>query len=124
METTKERIYIREEDLQQLRKLVVRSATDPHLRTLHERLEQAAVVPTPPRDVVTIGSRFRMRDVETKHVAEYSLVLPSLADVKRGRISVLAPIGALLLGAQENETITFATPDSTRQFQIESVLSD
>jgi len=37
---------------------------------------------------------------------------------------VRAPTGALLLGAQENETITFATPDSTRQFQIESVLSD
>ncbi len=124
METIKERIIIREEDLQELRKFVIQGSSDPHIRNLHERLEQASVVPTAPPDVVTLGARFRMRDVETEHVAEYSLVLPSRADVKRGRISVLAPIGALLLGAQENEMITFATPDSTRVFQIESILSD
>ncbi|HEX7071095.1 MAG TPA: GreA/GreB family elongation factor [Rhodothermales bacterium] len=120
----KQTIYITGEDLQRLRQILPRGGGSPYLRTLESRLEGASVVPEAPRDVVTIGSRFRMRDVETDHVAEYTLVLPELADINRGRISVLAPIGALLLGAQEQETITFSTPDSTRRLRIEAVVDE
>lgn len=123
METQEAKIFITDRDLQQLKKILpVGRSSGAHIRMLHSRLKHAAVVHAMPPDVVSLGSRFRMRDVESKQEGEYSLVLPNMADLTRGNISVLAPIGAHLLGAQENETITFTTPDSTRYLRIEAVV--
>lgn len=123
METRTAGIPIREEDLNQLRSMLLGGGgSADHIRTLRSRLEEAAIVAAVPQDVITLGTTFRMRDLETQVSAEYTLVLPHMADVKRGHISVLAPIGSLLLGAHESETITFSTPTSSRQFLIEQIL--
>jgi regulator of nucleoside diphosphate kinase len=50
-----------------------------------------------PVDVVSMGSTVWFQDLETDEVEQYTLVVPSEADVMRDRISVLAPIGTALL---------------------------
>jgi len=126
MEPRPRRIYITDPDRRRLLSLL--PARGPlgggPAGALRAGLETAAVVASEqlPPGVVTLGRGFRLRDLETEEEAEYTLVLPDLADLARGHISVLAPIGASLLGAQERETITFSTPLSTRRLRIEAVV--
>ncbi len=125
MEASNNKIRITEDLIDRLNRLLgPKSATErDHLRELRRRIEDATVVSPEnmPPDVVTIGSRFQLKDLETGDLMTYTLVLPKRARIEQGFVSVLAPIGAQLLGAREGETITFSTPVSTRRLRIELV---
>jgi regulator of nucleoside diphosphate kinase len=48
-------------------------------------------------------------------------VLPGQADVSRLRISVLAPIGAALLGYREGDQVEWPVPGGLRRLRIKRV---
>ena len=79
-------------------------------------LDRASVVPPEqlPSDVVRMGStaRFRMTEGEERKV---TLVFPSKADIGRGRVSVMTPIGAALIGLGKGQSITWLTRDGRKQ---------
>ena len=128
METTHNRIFLTESGLEELSAVLgKRSPADPpHVRFLRDRLSEAAVLPQEeiPADVIGLGSEFRIRDMETGQTMEYTLVLPRSARLERGYVSVVAPIGAQLLGAREDQVITFKTPSSTRRLKVVSLISE
>ncbi|MDD3604663.1 MAG: nucleoside diphosphate kinase regulator [Kiritimatiellae bacterium] len=72
--------------------------------------------------VITMNSRFKIRDLETEEQEEYTLVFPADADFEAGRISVLSPIGTALLGYSEGETVEWPVPAGKRRIKIEKVL--
>jgi regulator of nucleoside diphosphate kinase len=74
---------------------------------LIDELERADVRPhaAVPRNVVTIGSRVTYSDGDRTQVVE--LVMPRDADVARGRVSVVTPIGAALLGLSAGQQISW-----------------
>ncbi|MDD3603818.1 MAG: nucleoside diphosphate kinase regulator [Kiritimatiellae bacterium] len=72
--------------------------------------------------VITMNSRFKIRDLETKEEEEYTLVFPADADFEAGRISVLSPIGTALLGYSEGETVEWPVPAGKIRIKIEKVL--
>ncbi|MGD9874920.1 MAG: nucleoside diphosphate kinase regulator [Kiritimatiellia bacterium] len=72
--------------------------------------------------VITMNSRFKIRDLETKEDEEYTLVFPADADFEAGRISVLSPVGTALLGYSEGETVEWAVPAGKRRMKIEKIL--
>jgi regulator of nucleoside diphosphate kinase len=74
-----------------------------------------------PRDVVTMGSSIWFRDLETDEVEQYTLVLPSEADVLNDRISVLAPIGTALLGYRLGDVVEWRVPSGKRRMEIVKV---
>jgi regulator of nucleoside diphosphate kinase len=78
---------------------------------LAAELDRAVVVDRLPADVVAIGSRVRFEDARTKTVRDAVLVYPSAADASAGRISVLAPVGAALLGLAVGDEIAWPLPD-------------
>jgi regulator of nucleoside diphosphate kinase len=78
---------------------------------LGAELDRATVVDTLPPGVVAPGSRVRFEDERTRTVREAVLVYPSAADAGAGRISVLAPIGAAILGLRAGDTIAWPLPD-------------
>jgi len=51
-----------------------------------------------PDDVITMNSRAEMRDLESGETVALTLVFPSEANIDEEKISVLAPIGAGMLG--------------------------
>jgi regulator of nucleoside diphosphate kinase len=57
-----------------------------------------------------MGSEVEFRDNKTGEVRRVTLVYPDEADVSRGRISVLTPIGAALIGLSESQSIDFQPP--------------
>jgi regulator of nucleoside diphosphate kinase len=94
------------------------------LRGLQAELDRAIVVAPEdiPPDVITMNSTVRMRDVENSEEMTYTLVFPKHADITRGAISVLAPVGMAILGFAEGDVVEWPVPSGTAQIAIEKVL--
>lgn len=60
--------------------------------------------------LVTMGSEVEFRDDTSGQVRRVKLVYPEDADVSAGKISVLTPIGAALIGLSVSQSITFESP--------------
>lgn len=92
---------------------------------LRRELERAMVVSSAlmPADVATMNSRVRYTDEKDGARRTVSLVYPSEADVAKGKISVLAPVGTALLGLSEGQSIEWDFPDgSRRRLKLEQVM--
>ena len=72
-------------------------------------------------DVVALDREVTMIDLEDNSEETYRLVLPGQADVSRLRISVLAPIGAALLGYREGDQVEWPVPGGLRRLRIKRV---
>lgn len=95
--------------------LLARAATHQNPATadyLLREIERASVVDDAGavKDVVTMGSDVDYRDDVTGEARSLTLVYPQDADVTAGRISVLSPIGAALIGLSVGQSIAFETP--------------
>ena len=82
------------------------------LAALGEEVDRAEVAPAGavPNTLVTMNSTMRFRDETTLKESELTLVYPGDADVKKNRVSVLAPIGSALIGLSVGDTIDWALP--------------
>lgn len=122
------RIVLTEQDMARLRRLVAQHAMGKNAKeceALEAELDRAEVVaPTDiPDDVVTMNSRVRFVDESTGVEHEATLVYPFEANVNDWRISVLAPIGAALLGLSVGEFIDWPMPDrATKRLRVISVV--
>ncbi|MBS0564797.1 MAG: nucleoside diphosphate kinase regulator [Proteobacteria bacterium] len=86
-------------------------------------LARAEVVPEArlPADVVRMGSWVRY-STKSGGVREVTLVWPEEADIGRGRISVLTPIGTGLLGLRAGQSIAWLTRDGRQDvLRVEEV---
>jgi regulator of nucleoside diphosphate kinase len=77
---------------------------------LARELERARTARADERNFVRMGSIVRFRDDTTAQTREVTLVYPDRADIAAGRVSVLTPIGAALIGLSEGQTINWQTP--------------
>ena len=75
-----------------------------------------------PANVVTMNSKVRLVDTDTKEVMEYTLVFPHDADASEGHISVLAPVGTALLGYAEGDIIEWPVPAGVLHLRIDKIL--
>lgn len=123
------RIHITRSDLERLRGIVEirRGASrmdEAHLDALEEELDRAEIVEERdlPPDVVTMRSRVRVRDAATGDEAVYTLSFPAEADLTKGRLSVLAPIGTALLGYRQGDVVESPTPGGMRTLEVAAVL--
>jgi regulator of nucleoside diphosphate kinase len=95
-----------------------------HLDDLRHEVARAGVVPASDiaPDVVTMKSRVRVLDLDDICELEYTIVYPHEADLEKGRISVLAPIGTALLGYQEGDIVEWKVPGGRRRLKIDAIL--
>jgi regulator of nucleoside diphosphate kinase len=110
-------LIITDVDLARLRRL-------PLDEGLQRELERAIVVSSEavPRDVVTMNSRVLYVDETTGERRWVTIVYPETADAGDGRVSVLAPVGAALLGLSVGQAIEWEFPDGgTRRLRVEDV---
>jgi regulator of nucleoside diphosphate kinase len=123
-------ICINEVDLARLRNLIdlVREtgndANRMYLDRLEGELERAEVV-TPndiPRDVITMRSTVRLKDLNNGKEMIYSPVFPDEADVDEGKISVLAPVGTAMIGYRVGDVIEWEVPSGMRRLKVEEII--
>ncbi len=71
-----------------------------------------------PTDVVTMNSVVRCRDEVSGQEHHFTLVYPREADAASGKVSVLAPVGAALLGLRVGQSIRWQSEGRTLQLQL------
>lgn len=93
-------------------------------RQLRSEIERAQVIPSErvPPTLVTMNSRVVYEDERSGERAEIVIVYPRDADPSRGRISVLSPVGAALIGLSVGQSTDWALPDGrTARFRVISI---
>ena len=78
---------------------------------LTEELDRAHVLAKGryPEHTVCMGCEVEFRDDTTGKVQTVTLVYPDEADISKGKISVLTPIGTALIGLRSGHSITWET---------------
>jgi regulator of nucleoside diphosphate kinase len=113
-----------ERRLAQLLQAKASELDDDTLELLEDELQRATIVESweIPADVVTMNSVVSFEDVETGQLSEVSLVYPSAASGKEGRVSILAPIGSALLGLSVGDAIEWPVPGGrSRRLRVTAV---
>lgn len=89
------------------------------MRDLVRPIQRASVVPAAeiPPVVITMNSRARLLDLDRGMTLEYTLVYPQDANFADGKISVLAPIGAAMLGSRVGDVIEWTVPGGPRRLR-------
>jgi transcription elongation factor GreA len=64
------------------------------------------------------GTIVRLADMDTEEEVTYQLLGPEEADVKKGSISVLSPLGRSILGKTVGDDVLAKTPGGTREFEV------
>lgn len=73
------------------------------------------------RDLVRMNSSVRVFDCDAERSGVYTLVFPEDANISKGLISVLAPLGIALLGQRKGDVIEAQVPGGTRRLKVERV---
>lgn len=122
-------IYITKTDQEKLRDLIQKAQYSEYrgsayLKMLAGELDKAQVVDPQqiPPDVITINSTVQLVDQETNDEMIYSLVFPDEADVSKGKISILAPIGTAMLGYRVGDIFEWDTPGGKRKIRVIKIL--
>ncbi len=114
-------------DRETLRQILAsRGSADREARTLTDLivgLSGSVVVPSGDvsPSVVTLNSRVRVRTLGTDAERVLTLVTGQ-SDLREGRVSVLTPVGAALLGRREGDVVECDAPAGRFRLRIEAVL--
>lgn len=126
---SRRKILVTRQDMDRLRDLL-RKTRDPlgmerpYLETLSAELDRAQVVPIEgiDPDVVTMNTTVRVRDRDSGRLMEVTLVYPERATLEADHISVLAPLGAALLGYRVGDDVSFEVPRGRCSYEIVEVM--
>ena len=121
-------IYVTTQDKQRLEDLLIEvEASDPRkhgdLKALTEELHRAVIVDPKDvfSDVITMNSHAEMRDLESGETVAFTLVFPTEANIDEEKISVLAPIGAGMLGYRVGDEFEWNVPGGLRRMKVTKV---
>jgi len=79
---------------------------------LEERLAHARVISKKDvsKDVVSVGSHVKLRDVSAKETVEYHIVGSAEANPSENKLSNESPVGRAIIGKKKGETVEVQTP--------------
>ena len=92
------------------------------IKRLTERLRAARVVEgTSDPEVVGFNSKVLVKDETSGHENEFTIVGPTEADLKTGRLSAESPVARSLIGARAGDTVSAETPGGQRKYKVQRV---
>jgi transcription elongation factor GreA len=98
------------------------SLIEGRIRKLQSLLASAEVLREPETtDVVQIGSRVTIVEVDVDEPETYRIVSPAEADPLNGFISHVSPLGRSLMGQKAGDVVTVNTPQGPIEFRIEKI---
>ena len=94
-----------------------------NVEMLRRRLDTALVVPKErlPDSAVRLNCQVTLLDVSTEDADLFTLVDPTAADIARGKLSTLSPLGLAILGRHQGQTVRVNVPSGTRTVRIDCV---
>ncbi|NEM97657.1 nucleoside diphosphate kinase regulator [Pontibacter burrus] len=120
-------IYLTDKDYERLHSLVQvqrQNGGAAAVDGLCQELKRAKVVPTEdiPKDIVTMNSLVRLKDLKGGNTMEITVVYPKDADLASRKISVLAPVATAILGCKVGDEIEWPAPKGNLSYKVESIL--
>jgi len=117
---------ISEKDFQIIHELIKNQSAvqqTKELKHLAEELKKAKVVKDNKigNDIVQLNSTVQVEDQATNRTMEFQVVLPSQANLKENKISILAPIGIALIGFKQDQLVEWQMPAGKRTLKIVKV---
>jgi transcription elongation factor GreA len=87
---------------------------------LKEQLRSARVIDPKavPTDVVSVGTKVKVKDVDAGDIDTYQIVGSAEADPAQSRLSNESPVGRALLGHKKGETVEVAAPAGAIRLKI------
>ena len=87
---------------------------------LEERMRDARVITKKeiPKDVVGVGSKVKLRDMDAKETVEYHIVGSAEANPAEYRLSNESPVGKAIIGHKKGETVEVPTPRGSLKYKI------
>jgi regulator of nucleoside diphosphate kinase len=73
-------------------------------------------------DIVTMHSKVRLVDLTKGGEEIYTLVYPDEMDLSVGRLSVLSPLGTVLLGCREGDVVSVVGSAGPRPIKVQELL--
>jgi transcription elongation factor GreA len=90
------------------------------IATLEERLRNARVIEKKDiaKDVVSVGSKVRLRDLDAKQTVEYRIVGSAEANPAENKLSNESPVGKAIIGRKKGEVVEVTAPRGALKFKI------
>lgn len=90
---------------------------------LKDKLSRAEVIDCSKvgTEKAVFGTVVKLLDLESEEEVTYQLLGPEEADVKKGSISVLSPLGRSMLGKEVGDDIVAKTPGGNREFEVVAI---
>ena len=87
---------------------------------LEERMANARVITKKDvaKDVVSVGSHVKLRDVSAKETVEYHIVGSAEANPAEHKLSNESPVGKAIIGKKKGETVEVSTPRGSLKYKI------
>lgn len=116
---------------QLLRKLSEKSITASNAKDialLNGELDRAVIIKDGviEKNIIRINSFVTIEEMSAKRQMKFQIVLPSLANVKDNKVSILAPLSIAIIGFKENDVVEWELPAGIKTLKIIAVknLSD
>lgn len=109
-----------------LRKLVKNAKDASNIREialLTEELDRAIVAKDNiiNQNTIRLNSFAVVEDVKNKQQMKIQVVMPSVSNVKEGKVSILAPLCVAIIGFKENDTVDWLLPSGKKTLKIVTV---
>ena len=87
---------------------------------LEERLANSRVIAKNeiPKDVVGVGTKVRLRDLDAKETIEYFIVGSAEANPAEHKLSNESPVGKAILGHKKGDIVEVSAPRGSLKFKI------
>ena len=87
---------------------------------LEERLANSRVIEADEisLDVVSVGTKVRLRDLDAKETVEYTIVGSAEANPAEHKLSNESPVGKAILGRKKGETVEVTVPRGSLKVKI------
>ncbi|MDQ6469110.1 GreA/GreB family elongation factor [Flavobacterium sp. LHD-80] len=113
-------------EYQFLRELILKSKNSTNTKEanqLSQELDRAIISKESDLDssVIRINSFVTIEDVIAKKQMTIQIVLPSSADLKQSKISILAPLSVAIIGFKENDQVDWELPAGIKTLKIIAV---
>ena len=112
-------------DYQFLRELILKSKNSTNTKEanqLSQELDRAVISKESELDsVIRINSIVTIEDVKANKQMKIQIVLPSAADVKQSKISILAPLSVAIIGFKENDEVDWELPAGIKTLKVIAV---
>jgi transcription elongation factor GreA len=94
------------------------SSIEDRINKIESILKTTLIVSAHATDTVTIGSKIVLKKEGSDSPIEYVIVSSEEADISKGKLSYISPLGETLMGKKKGQTFNFKSPKGSISYTI------